>query len=199
MGRQAFVSRRKWQSRQRPLLRSLSDAMIFAALLAMVWLGLRQAGWLAAESGSFIAIDGDSLRKDGQEFRLAAIDAPELHQSCEDARGATYPCGRDAQDALRALITGDTLECRVIDTDRYGRAVSECMKGSLDINAEMVRLGWAIAYRRHGTAYVDAEDEARTARRGIWQGRFENPENWRARHRDGLVRGGLGGDDDLPD
>lgn len=185
--------------RSRPLTRTLSDVIVFVVLLVMVMFGLRQAGLLAPESGSFMAIDGDSLRKGKEEYRLAAIDAPELHQNCKDARGEVYSCGREAQRALRALVGGGSIDCIVTDVDRYGRAVATCTKGARDINAEMVRLGWAIAYRRHGTDYVDAENEARSAGRGIWQGDFETPEDWRARHRQGLVKGGLGGDEDLPD
>ena len=41
------------------------------------------------------AIDGDSLRaEDGIEYRLFGIDAPELHQSCNDVNGKPWQCGR---------------------------------------------------------------------------------------------------------
>jgi endonuclease YncB( thermonuclease family) len=45
----------------------------------------------------------------------------------------------------------------------------------------MVREGWAIAYRRHSLDYIGLEGEARRAKRGIWSGRFEEPEKWRRR------------------
>ena len=66
--------------RTRPLLRSLSDGLVFLVFLAMVLLALRQSGLLRSETGSFAAIDGDSLRKAGGDYRLNGIDAPELHQ-----------------------------------------------------------------------------------------------------------------------
>ena len=34
----------------------------------------------------------------------------------------------------------------VIETDRYGRFVATCSAGETDINREMVRLGWALAW-----------------------------------------------------
>ena len=161
------------------------------ALLAAVLFGLRQAGWLRPETGSFIAIDGDSLRKGDHEYRLNGIDAPELHQTCKNTSGKDYPCGREARAALRALVSGKVLDCAIIDTDRYGRSVAICKAGERDINAEMVRLGWAVAYRRHSLAYVDEEHSAREAGRGLWQGKFDMPEDWRSHHRDDLVRGGM--------
>ena len=44
----------------------------------------------------------------------------------------------------------------------------------------MVRLGQAVAYTQYTDAYVSAEQEARQAKRGIWRGRFMNPELYRA-------------------
>jgi endonuclease YncB( thermonuclease family) len=186
-------------TRPRPVLRSLADAAVFMALLAMIVFAMRQAGWLSPEQGRFIAIDGDSLRKGEREYRLHAIDAPELHQTCTSSSGTSYPCGREAQTALRGLIAGKTLACSSLETDRYGRLVATCTAGQININNEMVRLGWAIAYRSHGLEYVGAEAEARKARRGIWQGHFDKPEDWRVQHRNGLVQGGMADEQPQPD
>lgn len=185
--------------RRRSSPRSLARSLLIIATLAGVLLAMRQAGWLEPETGGFIAIDGDSLRKGNREYRLNGIDAPELHQICKDASGMDYPCGRDARNALRALVSAKTLACAIIETDRYGRSIAVCKAGERDINAEMVRLGWAIAYRRHSLAYVAAERAARDAGRGIWQGRFDIPEDWRARHRDERVRGGMAADQAMQD
>jgi endonuclease YncB( thermonuclease family) len=88
-------------------------------------------------------------------------------------------------------VAGVDLSCVVLETDRYEREVATCSTGETDINAEMVRAGWATAYTRHGSDYLAEEQSARSARRGIWQGRFEQPEAWRNRHRDALVRGSM--------
>ncbi|MBC8036717.1 MAG: thermonuclease family protein, partial [Rhizobiales bacterium] len=130
---------------------------------------------------------GDSLRQGGQDFRLHGIDAVELHQSCVK-NGRQYPCGQEAKRALSQLVRGKTLACDTLDGDRYGRGVVHCSVGSLDINAEMVRLGWAIAYTRHSEAYLDEEANARRNRRGLWQGTFERPNKWRERNRNSLMR-----------
>ena len=183
-------------ARPRPLLRTLADGLVFLAVLAMLGLALRQSGLQSVPRGSYMAVDGDSLRRDAEDFRLHGIDAPELHQSCETAAGRPYPCGREARGALRSLVSGQNLDCRVLDIDRYDRSVVACQAGEQSLNAEMVRRGWAIAYRRHGRQYITEEGAARAARRGLWQGRFDNPEDWRARHRGAGLRGGITGGDD---
>jgi len=167
---------------------------VFLALLVLVAVAAGRTGWLAPETGRFSAIDGDSLRKGEQEYRLHGIDAPELHQDCTGADGRMFACGRAARDHLRDLVRGQTLDCDMLETDRYGRLVAQCRAGNVDINREMVRSGWAIAYRRHGTEFADAEAAARKARRGIWQGDFEMPERWRERQRNAIMQGAVVGD-----
>lgn len=78
--------------------------------------------------------------------------------------------------------------------DLHGRAVAQCKAGDVDLNGEMVRLGWALAYPCHSFDDVSEEAEARAAKRGLWQGRFENPQAWRERHRGQPVRGDAGMD-----
>jgi endonuclease YncB( thermonuclease family) len=171
---------------------------VFLALAVLVAVSVSRTGWLAPETGRFTAIDGDSLRKGEQEYRLHGIDAPELQQSCTGRDGKSFPCGRAARDHLRGLVRSETLDCDIREIDRYSRLVAECRAGALDINREMVRSGWAIAYRRHGTDYQDTESAARAAGRGIWQGDFEIPERWRQQHRGEMVRSDMSGEA-LPD
>jgi len=179
-------------------MRTVADAAIFLLLLVLVVGGLREAGWLGEASGRFTVVDGDSLRSKDAEYRLHGIDAPELRQSCGSATGASYSCGRAARDALSRLVSGRDLDCHVSDTDHYGRLVAQCSAGGTDINAEMVSSGWAIAYRRHSGAYAAAEADARMARRGLWQGTFEEPERWRETARGKVVKGGIAAIGDLP-
>ncbi len=166
----------------RPLWRTLVDALLFAAVLIAVTFMLDRLQILDVGTGNASAKDGDSLVLNGTEVRLHGIDAPEYNQNCGRPSG-DYPCGREAAKALRNLLRGRTINCRSIDTDRYGRAVSICRDGDFEINREMVRSGWAVAYIRHSVSYVRAQQEAKLSKRGIWQGRFEMPENYRARNR----------------
>lgn len=135
--------------------------------------------WSLPLQAKIEVIDGDSLRVNGVETRLEGIDAPEYHQECYDEDNRPYPCGDEAYQALLNLAGDDTL-CNQTKIDRYKRSVSVCVSQGKVLNEEMVRLGQAVAYTQYTDAYVSAEQEARQAKRGIWRGRFMNPELYRA-------------------
>ena len=147
----------------------------------------------SAKDDNYIAIDGDSFKAGDVEIRLHGIDAPEYRQTCKDVGGKQQPCGKMARDALSKMIRGRTIDCRIIERDRYGRQVSVCRDGEREINREMVRLGWAVAYRRHALGYVSVEREAKAAKRGIWAWTFDMPEDYRNRNR--TVEGSMKGED----
>jgi endonuclease YncB( thermonuclease family) len=170
--------------------RSLFNLMGFLIVLTAALILMQRFGMIDLGTGAVTVIDGDSLRKGETEIRLSGIDAPEYRQTCRNAQGLDYPCGKDAAAALRQMVRGRELTCSSIDTDRYGRAVSVCKIGSEDVGAAMVREGWAVAYTRHSISYLAQEHEARKAKRGIWAGSFERPEEYRARNR--VVQGNVG-------
>jgi endonuclease YncB( thermonuclease family) len=74
------------------------------------------------------------------------------------------------------------LTCQPSGFDRYDRVLATCIvpDGS-DVNAWLVRRGWALAYGGGGN-YRSEQDEAEAAKRGIWAGTFLPPEEWRRRH-----------------
>jgi len=131
-------------------------------------------------TGPAIVIDGDTIRVAGERVRLHGIDAPELDQTfwCQ---GMQLACGAMALAALEALTAGVKLRCEIIERDRYGRLVAKCFSSNgIDIGRRLVSAGWALAYRRYSMDYVDAENEARKAKRGMWRGTFKKPWEWRA-------------------
>jgi endonuclease YncB( thermonuclease family) len=183
--------------RPRPFYRSAIDAAFLLIVLTLALAAVKHFGMIDLGTGPLQVVDGDSLRRGDTEIRLHGIDAPEYRQTCRDKHGTEYACGKQAANVLRSLVREGEVFCTPIETDRYGRAVAVCSKDGLDINGEMVRLGWAVAYSRHSLSYVRLEAEARRARRGIWAGHFEPPEDYRARQQR-LVQGNLGMAD-LPD
>ncbi len=130
-------------------------------------------------SGTASVIDGDTIDIHGSRIRLHAIDAIESRQRCYLPGDKVWSCGRDAAFALADKIGRAPVTCDVRDVDRYGRLVAICRLGGKDLNAWMVENGWAVAYRRYGRDYVQAEDRARKAQRGIWASKFMMPWDWR--------------------
>ena len=135
----------------------------------------------ASLSGQATVIDGDTLEIHGQRIRLHGLDAPESRQSCDDATGRAYACGRMAAFALADWIGRAVVTCDPRDRDRYGRVVAVCTVRGEDMGAWLVRSGHALAFRRYSPDYVPAEDEARAAGTGVWRGQFTPPWEWRKR------------------
>ncbi len=131
-----------------------------------------------------VSIDGDTLRAgNGAAYRLFGVDAPELKQTCEEANGKSWLCGRAAKAKLTTLIKGGNVTCEEKDKDRYGRVVAVCSAaGVLDLGEAMVLDGYAIDLASQGNPYAQAETEAREAKRGIWRGTFQEPAKWRLAH-----------------
>jgi endonuclease YncB( thermonuclease family) len=126
------------------------------------------------------AVDGDTLRAQSQRIRLSGIDAPELTQTCRNAHGQVWSCGAASRQHLAALIARGGVTCTRRGEDRYGRMLATCSAaGIADIGDAMVRDDHALNYGRYTSDYAGAEREARAARRGLWQGEFDNPEDWR--------------------
>ena len=114
-----------------------------------------------------------------EALRLHGIDAPETKQECSRQDGKPYRCGETSTDALRVLFGSDPVRCEGDTYDRYKRLIAVCYIGTVNLNAELVRQGWALAYRRYSKDYVSAEKEAQEAKRGMWAGEFEPPWEWR--------------------
>jgi endonuclease YncB( thermonuclease family) len=129
--------------------------------------------------GTARVVDGDTIWIGNTKIRLHGIDAPETRQKCISKDRTKYNCGKASTDALRVLVGGDSVRCEGETFDRYRRLIATCYSGSLNLNAELVRQGWAIAYRRYSKDYISAEKEAQETKRGMWAGEFTPPWKWR--------------------
>ena len=90
-------------------------------------------------------IDGDTIEIAGERIRLHGIDAPEEKQTCTDQSGKEWSCGQEATWALARIIETHWVTCKGETVDRYKRRIAVCFAGPQNINAKMVRRGWAIA------------------------------------------------------
>ncbi len=112
--------------------------------------------------------DGDTVRvrrlDNGRilRVRLAMIDAPEDGQ-------LFY---QESTDYLESIAGGQTFTLVVVQpSDRYGRVVGIlAVSDAPSINRQMVAAGWAFYYSQYDQddRIRQAENEARTWRRGMW-------------------------------
>lgn len=158
-----------------------------AAIFVSVILYLRQIEAPSQETdffskglikGKALIIDGDSIVISSVKIRLVGIDAPELQQFC-GTKETRYPCGLEAKKYLEYLIGNHPVTCRWYKKDKYHRILATCgTKKINNINATLVRNGWAVSYYD----YPEEEKEAKKKKKGIWQSNFQHPKKWRKTH-----------------
>ncbi|RUU43264.1 thermonuclease family protein [Mesorhizobium sp. M6A.T.Ce.TU.002.03.1.1] len=182
----------------RPLLGliSLGVATLAAAVTQFVIqstasLQTKVTNWTEPLPGSMegraSVIDGDTVEIAGQRIRFNGIDAPESRQYCDDAKGFDYPCGRRAAQALDEFLAASRpLHCSFVDRDRYGRLVGNCDRADgRSVQRWLVEQGLALDWPRYSNGAFAAEQvSAKAAHRGVWQGRFVQPWDWRATNAD---------------
>jgi endonuclease YncB( thermonuclease family) len=140
-------------------------AMASAIAIAFACLPLRAQTVLSDVSGVARIVDGDTIEIGSAKLRLYGVDAPETDQVCLDEHSARWTCGIEARDRLAAHVGGKEVTCAARGTDAYRRTVAVCYLGGEDVNAWMVREGWALAFVRYSKAYVADEAAAREAQR----------------------------------
>jgi endonuclease YncB( thermonuclease family) len=123
-------------------------------------------------------IDGDTVIWNNKKIRLKGIDAPDIKQICSDSRKKDIECGKIAKHKLEEIIGDNELKCYIETNARYIGDLGYCYTEGININREMVKRGYAIAYSIDGKDYIDEEAEAKKLKLGFWAGEFQNPEKW---------------------
>ena len=132
-------------------------------------------------------IDGDTLRLNNIKIRLYGIDAPEINQKCYKqifafnffSYNKKYYCGKKTSKELQIFLKNSKIVCQIKGQDRYKRKIAICFKNSIDINAWLVKEGLAVAYKKYSRRYSNFEKQARDQKKGIWNGQFDMPWDWR--------------------
>ena len=133
--------------------------------------------------------DGDTIVINDIRIRFTGSDAPESYffgktQTCLDEDGKEWECGKAATKKLKQLINNQTVRCTDEGLDRYGRTLGICFVGDMDLQAEMVKSGMAVAYLRYSDRYEQQQNYAKKVKAGMWAGVFLEPETWRKENRD---------------
>jgi len=113
-------------------------------------------------------IDGDTIElASGETIRYLGINTPERGQSGYD----------EAKNLNQRLVEGKTvqLEFDVEKTDQYGRTLAFVWADGVLVNRELLQQGWANTLfvspnGRYKAEFQQAEQVARQAKLGIWQG-----------------------------
>lgn len=126
--------------------------------------------------------DGDTIQVTDSlgtkvKVRFYGIDCPETEKSNRKTDRVSkegQPYGEEAYRVLQGKLQRQRVRLDVMDIDRYGRTVSIVWLNNRNINLEMVANGWAWAYtqyldRPHASEYLQAEEQARQAKKGLWQ------------------------------
>jgi endonuclease YncB( thermonuclease family) len=136
-------------------------------------------------------IDGNTLAVSGTKIRLERIDAPATDQVCLNVEAIRWYCGIEARDQLAMHIAGREIRCTPNGVDDQRRTLATCYLVDEDLNGWMVQQGWALPYFRQSFVFVNAEKDAQIQKRGLWQGAFIAPWDWRRRNNMTTVMGTL--------
>jgi micrococcal nuclease len=152
-------------------------------LLAAVALALILAAPAGADDAQsarvFAVVDGDTVRVhvDGRPrtVRLIGVDTPELRDR-HNPTAPPQPFAREAADFTRRALNGQRVRLEYEPHDRfdvYGRTLAYVfLDDGTFFNRELVRTGYARAYRRFRFRYrkqfIADEAAARREGRGLW-------------------------------
>ena len=142
-------------------------------------------------SGKAFVVDGDTIKINSKKIRLFGIDAPEKKQKCKKiflsisffSLNKNYKCGILSTEKLKKKIKDNIITCKIKGKDRYKRIIAECFKDKTNLNSWLVRNGYAVAYIKYSKKYLAAQNLAEKENRGIWQGIFEMPWDWRKKNK----------------
>ncbi len=110
-------------------------------------------------------VDGDTIRArvDGEEIkiRLVDIDAPEIGQ----------PFGDKSKNFLNKLLYDKKVTLLAEGKDRYGRVLGNIFSNQSNVNAMMVKFGFAWVYEKYAKnpSLYKYQNQAKRKNLGLWR------------------------------
>ena len=127
---------------------------------------------------SLRVVDGDTIVLNGEKIRFSGIDTPELKQTCLDG-DRKVSCGMIAKKLLAEKIGNATPKCISKGKDAYKRTLAECFVNGESLSKFLVRSGYAFAYRKYSTKFIEDEEFAKANKLGMWAMTFQYPWDFR--------------------
>lgn len=121
-----------------------------------------------SDGDTVVLLDADNTQ---QKIRLHSMDAPENGQ----------PYGDKSKEYLSSLIAGKTVVIDMKGTDQYKRILGVVYLGDTNINAEMIRAGYAWNYKySKDKYYIKLQEKAKAEKKGLWKDKNAiDPWEWR--------------------
>ncbi|WP_292560003.1 thermonuclease family protein [Mesorhizobium sp.] len=112
-----------------------------------------------------VATAAGLIEAKGYAVAVFGVDAVKADETCSD-QGQTWACGARARTAFRAFLRGRAVACGVPPEGGRDTISAECHIGNQNIGQWLVENGWARAVQ--GGPYVEAENKARSEKKGIF-------------------------------
>lgn len=121
-----------------------------------------------SEGDTVVLLDRDNAQ---HKIRLHGIDAPETGQ----------PYGDESKEYLSDLIADKTVTVDVKGKDQYKCVLGVIYLGNTNINAEMIRSGYAWNYKySKDKYYIKLQEKAKEQKKGLWKDKNTiDPWQWR--------------------
>ena len=145
-------------------------------ILEVVVLGLLWCNVSLADN--LKVVDGDTIFLNGEKIRFSGIDTPELKQTCLKG-DEKVSCGISAKILLVKKIGNNIPKCISEGKDVYKRTLAECFVNGESLSKFLVRSGYAFAYRKYSTKFIEDEDFAKVNKFGMWAMKFQYPWDFR--------------------
>ncbi len=167
--------------------------MIAKSIILIMGLFLYSSPSIAGQFKVITIYDGDTIMAEGHDViiyvLLAGVDAPEIAAKNHER---TQPFGQESKQYLENTILNKSVEIKGYGIGQYpyNHLIGEIFLGDTNINIEMIKQGLAEVWREEPPAklliapYIEAQEEARRAGRGIWSlgDNYMSPRDWRKIH-----------------
>lgn len=123
-------------------------------------------------------VSTSSLALNGKRIVFFGVDPAMKMMPCSVGNRG-WDCGTAALRILMNLIGREPVSCEPKGIDLFSRVFAKCSVHGQDIALALVEAGMAVAIPEETTEYVEAEKKAKAEKKGIWQGTFVPPSEFR--------------------
>ena len=119
---------------------------------------------------------------DGHPFVLQGSTVIGPDRACRTSTG-DWSCGQAAWRALEERVRSGVITCTPLVPLTGSTTVpipAECAVNNENLNAWLVRRGWALSDDTSSALFVSEENAAQAEQLGIWRDGFVPPSHWRA-------------------